>query len=429
MNPGPSYPTMPGQPGVQQFMGAPAIQRMGNPMGPMGPISMTAPQPTMLAAGLPTQTPTPAPTVTSAPAQPAQPPKQVDVSDLLSKLLAAGIIKSEKKEEKAATSAAEEPKAEDSTAALKTESPGPSQPAPKPKPVPKKETLVRPPDLSDFQSFKLKKQYSGVVHDLYDGIQCSSCGCRFAMEDTERYRQHLDWHFRLNKREKEAAKVASFRKWYFELNDWILYQSIEESEENLTSALFEEDLARHNQEEPSATFTFHTPAGVQVTHNPTATGNETEDVCVICGDPFEQYWDEEAEEWHLRNAVGVAGKTYHPVCFDDARDGNQSDVTPTPVVEMAENPLVAQIKQQTDPGVSGTYTELDVPPRAAAADSVDTPQMPVEASVNPAVEAAAVRCVGKAFELCCENGTICGFRTRTTPPPSVSVKQEPMETD
>lgn len=31
-------------------------------------------------------------------------------------------------------------------------------------------------------------------------------------------------------------------------------------------------------------------------------------LCVICGDPFEQYWDEEAEEWHLRNAISVAGK-------------------------------------------------------------------------------------------------------------------------
>lgn len=26
-------------------------------------------------------------------------------------------------------------------------------------------------------------------------------------------------------------------------------------------------------------------------------------VCVICGDPFEQFWDEEAEEWHLRDAI------------------------------------------------------------------------------------------------------------------------------
>ena len=31
-------------------------------------------------------------------------------------------------------------------------------------------------------------------------------------------------------------------------------------------------------------------------------------VCDICGDPFEQFWEEDEEEWHLRNAVRVEGK-------------------------------------------------------------------------------------------------------------------------
>jgi hypothetical protein len=31
-------------------------------------------------------------------------------------------------------------------------------------------------------------------------------------------------------------------------------------------------------------------------------------VCDICGDPFEQFWDQEAEEWHLRDAISVDKK-------------------------------------------------------------------------------------------------------------------------
>lgn len=31
-------------------------------------------------------------------------------------------------------------------------------------------------------------------------------------------------------------------------------------------------------------------------------------ICLICNDPFEQYWDEEAEDWHLRDAIKVDGK-------------------------------------------------------------------------------------------------------------------------
>ena len=31
-------------------------------------------------------------------------------------------------------------------------------------------------------------------------------------------------------------------------------------------------------------------------------------VCDICGDAFEQFWDEDAEEWHLKDAVRVNNK-------------------------------------------------------------------------------------------------------------------------
>ena len=31
-------------------------------------------------------------------------------------------------------------------------------------------------------------------------------------------------------------------------------------------------------------------------------------VCDICGDTFEQFWDEDAEEWHLKDAVRVNNK-------------------------------------------------------------------------------------------------------------------------
>ena len=45
-------------------------------------------------------------------------------------------------------------------------------------------------------------------------------------------------------------------------------------------------------------------------------------VCVICGDPFEQFYDDEEEEWHLRDAMRVDDKTYHPVCYEDAKNVN-----------------------------------------------------------------------------------------------------------
>ena len=43
-------------------------------------------------------------------------------------------------------------------------------------------------------------------------------------------------------------------------------------------------------------------------------------MCDICKEPFEQFWDEEEEEWHLRDAVRVEDKTYHPLCYEDAKE-------------------------------------------------------------------------------------------------------------
>jgi pre-mRNA cleavage complex 2 protein Pcf11 len=47
-------------------------------------------------------------------------------------------------------------------------------------------------------------------------------------------------------------------------------------------------------------------------------GENPEDTfCAVCHDKFEQFYNEEREEWHLRAAVRVDGKTYHPLCYDD----------------------------------------------------------------------------------------------------------------
>jgi len=51
---------------------------------------------------------------------------------------------------------------------------------------------------------------------LYKGTQCSSCGLRFDGEAEAFYREHLDWHFRRNRREKDGKRIAH-RQWYIPL--------------------------------------------------------------------------------------------------------------------------------------------------------------------------------------------------------------------
>lgn len=64
----------------------------------------------------------------------------------------------------------------------------------------------------------ISRQYKGVFQRMYCGIQCTSCGMRFTSGQTERYREHLDWHFRQNQREKDGARIMLHRKWFYSLN-------------------------------------------------------------------------------------------------------------------------------------------------------------------------------------------------------------------
>lgn len=50
--------------------------------------------------------------------------------------------------------------------------------------------------------------------------------------------------------------------------------------------------------------------------------SQEEVVCEVCQDRFEQFYNEEREEWHLKMAVRVDGKTYHPLCYEDLQVTN-----------------------------------------------------------------------------------------------------------
>ena len=43
-------------------------------------------------------------------------------------------------------------------------------------------------------------------------------------------------------------------------------------------------------------------------------------VCNMCHEPFEQFWEEEDESWHLKDAIRINDKTYHPVCYEDFKE-------------------------------------------------------------------------------------------------------------
>jgi pre-mRNA cleavage complex 2 protein Pcf11 len=74
------------------------------------------------------------------------------------------------------------------------------------------------------------RRQPGLVALLHSGIQCSSCGIRFPEEERKEYREHLDQHFRENRRHKESGHNQT-RGLYLSVAEWKQYENIEDQEE------------------------------------------------------------------------------------------------------------------------------------------------------------------------------------------------------
>ncbi|KFQ82780.1 Pre-mRNA cleavage complex 2 protein Pcf11, partial [Phaethon lepturus] len=274
---------------------------------------------------------------------------QLDVNELFAKLLSTGILKLSKT---------------DSTSAQANETS--AQPAAEEEDDDQNEDQ-NVPDLTNFTVEELRQRYDSVINRLYTGIQCYSCGMRFTTSQTDVYADHLDWHYRQNRTEKDVSRKITHRRWYYSLTDWIEFEEIADLEERAKSQFFEkahEEVVLKTQEAAKEKEFQSVPAGP-------AGAVES---CEICQEQFEQYWDEEEEEWHLKNAIRVDEKIYHPSCYEDYQNTSSFDCTPSPSKTPVENPLNIMlniVKQETQESCDSPKVkeEPDDTPTACAEES------------------------------------------------------------
>ncbi|NWR13985.1 PCF11 protein, partial [Emberiza fucata] len=275
---------------------------------------------------------------------------QVDVNELFAKLLKTGILKLSKTD---STSA----QANETSSQLNAEEEDDDQ---------NEDQNV--PDLTNFIVEELRQRYDSVINRLYTGIQCYSCGMRFTTSQTDVYADHLDWHYRQNRTEKDVSRKITHRRWYYSLTDWIEFEEIADLEERAKSQFFEkahEEVVLKTQEAAKEKEFQSVPAGP-------AGAVES---CEICQEQFEQYWDEEEEEWHLKNAIRVDEKIYHPSCYEDYQNTSSFDCTPSPSKTPSENPLNIMldiVKQETEESCDSPKIKEepeDTPPPACAEES------------------------------------------------------------
>ncbi|XP_029029356.1 pre-mRNA cleavage complex 2 protein Pcf11 [Betta splendens] len=251
---------------------------------------------------------------------------QVDVNDLLSKLISTGIIK---------------PSQPDTTQNTNNESSCTTSAAPPVEEDDDEDQEVEEEDFTDLTGFSIddmKQRFESVVTKLYSGNQCCLCSMRFTAAQTDMYADHLDWHFRQNHAGKVASKKVTHRRWYYSLTDWIEFEEIADLEERAKSQFFEKENEEEVQKNQAA-------AKEKEFQSVRATKDQVGESCEICQEPFETYWVEEEEDWFLKDAVRVDDKNFHPSCFEDYKN-SCIDVSPSASKLLTDHPLSAFIKTE-----------------------------------------------------------------------------------
>jgi len=179
-----------------------------------------------------------------------------------------------------------------------------------PSPPPNIETSENEIPSIGFVMEDLKTRHDSVINTLYSGMQCGNCGLRFSQDDKKFYDNHLDWHFHNNRIGRDGRKSAS-RTWFHMKETWMGMDDTTDYEEKAKSSVFELERKMQN---------------AAASENSTSCSVLREDeVCNICCEPFEQFWDESLEEWRYNNATRIDGMAYHAHCYDDIEAGSDSE--------------------------------------------------------------------------------------------------------
>ncbi|KAL3699231.1 hypothetical protein R1sor_017253 [Riccia sorocarpa] len=136
---------------------------------------------------------------------------------------------------------------------------------------------------TEFKQEILRERHEYVIESLYSDFprQCKTCGLRFKVQDE--HSRHMDWHVSRNRRQKTQKKMS--RKWFVGSKEWLSGTAAAASE--FTPSFFaEESVAKEEV--------------VEIVAVPE---DENQSACALCGEPFEDFYSDETDEWMYKGAV------------------------------------------------------------------------------------------------------------------------------
>ncbi|OLL26358.1 hypothetical protein NEOLI_004592 [Neolecta irregularis DAH-3] len=167
---------------------------------------------------------------------------------------------------------------------------------------------THPPPLSslidvELQSSSLLKSRPHLIPMLFSmmPLQCRTCGQRFADAESGRKDrdEHLDWHFRINKKLREARGQS--RTWYVTEEEWIKFRE--------TPDIKSDEITRKSP-------TPDLDASTRFIKAPISGSTNTS--CLICKESFQTVWNDPTEDWVWKNAVKIGNTVYHATCHKDS---------------------------------------------------------------------------------------------------------------
>ncbi|EPQ59475.1 hypothetical protein GLOTRDRAFT_55502, partial [Gloeophyllum trabeum ATCC 11539] len=217
----------------------------------------------------------------------------------------------------------------------------------------------------------ITRQRPDVVSFLYDRLpsQCKQCGLRFADNPIgkKKMQDHLDMHFRQNRKASQNVGRGHSRSWFVGVEDWI--HEVADSKGKGRAD------RRMNAKEAAAAAAKEEEAALRASHVVVPPGDEAKPIsCPICKETMQSEFLEDEEEWVWRNAVKKDDRIYHATCHAEAMSSNR-------LAALLRSEKASRSRSVTP----DTLALRTTPPRNSLSSTDGSVRVPVSPSTQPRV--------------------------------------------
>ncbi|KAI9001076.1 hypothetical protein BD414DRAFT_473529 [Trametes punicea] len=168
-----------------------------------------------------------------------------------------------------------------------------------------------------LSSADIVRQRLPIVDLLYTSLptQCKQCGVRFptTASGKKQFEDHLDMHFRQNRKASQAVGRGHSRSWFVSLEDWIHSGVVDVKGKGRADGRTLSSKAAAAEEAAKR------EAELRAMHVVVPPGDEAKPIsCPICKEPLKSEFLEDDEEWVWRNAIKKDERIYHATCHAEA---------------------------------------------------------------------------------------------------------------